>query len=77
MSIPAIPPNIYSIADGLAIYFEDLGIAASETRTFSSEKFLTHLMPLVSFYTPWKYPQTSGFLMPQACNVIKKEHLFL
>ena len=25
--------------------------------------FLTHFMPLISFYTPWKHQKTSDFLM--------------
>ena len=26
-------------------------------------KVLTHFMPVISFYTPWKHQKTSGFLM--------------
>ena len=34
------------------------------TATFSLNSwFLTHFMPLVSFYTPWKHPKTRGFLV--------------
>ena len=31
------------------------------------KQMLTHFMPLVSFYTPWKYQKAIGFLMFSGC----------
>ena len=30
----------------------------------AEQNILTHFMPLVSFYTPWKHQKPKGFLMP-------------
>ena len=40
--------------------------------TSSSVSLLTHFMPLVSLYTPWKHQKTSGFLI--FLGGIEREH---
>ena len=42
------------------------------TITIDFLSWLTHFMPLVSFYNPWKHPKTSGFLM--ISGVIERDH---
>ena len=39
--------------------------------TFDNKVFLTHHMPLVSFYTHWKHQNTIGFLIFPG---MKREH---
>ena len=41
-----------------------LNVINPTTATFPLNSwFLTHFMPLVSFYTPWKHPKTRSFLV--------------
>ena len=44
------------------------------SKFYNARKHLSHFIPLVSFYTPWKHQRTSGLLMFSGCIEKNQRH---